>query len=258
MTTYSTQKVLSIHHWNEHLFSIKITRPAEFKFLSGQFVMLGLEHENHKIVRAYSIVSSIYDEFLEFLSIKIKDGALTSKLHMLNVGDNVILSKKPTGTLVLRDLSQGKRLYMLATGTGIAPFLSIIQDLDLYDMFEKVVLVHSARKEDDLAYRTFLTKDIIENEYYSEQLRDKFIYYPTLTQAHFINNGRITDIINNHSLFEKLEFPNLNPKTDRVMVCGNPFMLKETRQILDDLEFKMSPYIGMAGDYVIEHAFVSK
>ena len=258
MSTLSTQRVLSVHHWNDKLFSFRTTRDASLRFINGQFVMLGLEHDGRPLTRAYSIASANHDEFLEFFSIKVANGPLTSKLQNLSVGDTVVVSRKPTGTLVLRDLRPGKNLYMLATGTGLAPFLSLIQDPESYERFEKVILIHGVRTISELAYRDFIGRELTEHEYFADLVRDKLIYYPTVTREPFVNRGRITELIESGKLFDDIGLPPLNRETDRVMICGSPAMIKDCCALLDARGFEISPHIGATGDYVIERAFVEK
>ncbi len=258
MSTLSTQRVLSVHHWNDKLFSFRTTRDAGLRFINGQFVMLGLEHEGRPLTRAYSIASANHDEFLEFFSIKVANGPLTSKLQKLAVGDAVVVSRKPTGTLVLRDLRPGKHLYMLATGTGLAPFLSLIQDPESYERFEKVVLVHGARTVSELAYRDFISHELPNHEFFADLVRDKLIYYPTVTREPFLHQGRITAAIESGKLFADIGLPPFDPANDRVMICGSPVMIKDCCALLDARGFEISPHIGATGDYVIERAFVEK
>lgn len=258
MTTLSTQRVLSVHHWNDNLFSFRTTRDEGLRFINGQFVMLGLEQEGRPLTRAYSIASANHDEYLEFLSIKVPNGPLTSKLQNLAVGDAVVISRKPTGTLVLRDLKPGTNLYLLATGTGLAPFLSLIQDPESYQRFEKVVLIHGVRKVSELAYRDFITHELPNHEYFADLVHDKLIYYPTVTREPFQNQGRITHLVESGKLFADIGLPPFNPEHDRVMVCGSPAVIKDCCTMLDQRGFKVSPYIGAMGDYVIERAFVEK
>ena len=254
----STQRVLSVHHWNENLFSFRTTRDAGLRFINGQFVMLGLEQEGRPLTRAYSIASANHEEFLEFFSIKVPDGPLTSKLQHLSVGDEIIVSRKPTGTLVLRDLRPGRSLYMLASGTGLAPFLSLIQDPETYERFEKVVLVHSVRTVDELAYRDFISDELTNHEFFAEMVRDKLIYYPTVTREPFPTQGRITHLIESGKLFADIGLPLLDPAHDRAMICGSPNMIRDCCALLDSRGFEVSPHIGAQGDYVIERAFVEK
>jgi len=255
---YSTEKVLSVHHWNDTLFSFKTTRQDGLRFENGQFVMIGLEVDGRPLARAYSVASPNYDEHLEFLSIKVQDGPLTSRLQHIKVGDELFVSRKPTGTLVIHDLKPGKNLYLFSTGTGLAPYMSLIQDIEVYDRFEKVVLVHGVRKINDLAYKDFIENDLPKNEFFGEEIKNKLIYYPTVTREPFKNEGRLTDLIKSGKLFKDIGLDKMNPKDDRAMICGSPEMLKDTQDLLDSMNFKVSPRIGEPGDYVIEHAFVEK
>ena len=255
---YSTEKVLSVHHWNDTLFSFKTTRQDGLRFENGQFVMIGLEVDGRPLARAYSVASPNYDEHLEFLSIKVQDGPLTSRLQHIKIGDELLVSRKPTGTLVIHDLKPGKNLYLFSTGTGLAPYMSLIQDIEVYDRFEKVVLVHGVRKINDLAYKDFIENDLPKNEFFGEEIQNKLIYYPTVTREPFKNEGRLTDLIKSGKLFKDIGLEKMNPKDDRAMICGSAEMLKDTQNLLDSMDFKVSPRIGEPGDYVIEHAFVEK
>ena len=255
---YSTEKVLSVHHWNDTLFSFKTTRQDGLRFENGQFVMIGLEVDGRPLARAYSVASPNYDEHLEFLSIKVQDGPLTSRLQHIKIGDELLVSRKPTGTLVIHDLKPGKNLYLFSTGTGLAPYMSLIQDIEVYDRFEKVVLVHGVRKINDLAYKDFIENDLPKNEFFGEEIQNKLIYYPTVTRESFKNEGRLTDLIKSGKLFKDIGLEKMNPEHDRAMICGSPEMLKDTQDLLDSMDFKVSPRIGEPGDYVIEHAFVEK
>ncbi len=256
MSTYATEHVLSVHHWNSTLFSFTTTRDPGLRFLNGQFVMIGLEGEGRPLMRAYSIVSANYEEHLEFFSIKVPDGPLTSRLQHLKVGDPLLVSRKPTGTLVTDDLLPGKVLYMLSTGTGLAPFISLIKDPDVYEKFEKVVLVHGVRYVNELAYADFITHELPQNEYFGESVCEKLIYYPTVTREPFRNQGRLTDLIESGKLFEDIGLPPLNPEHDRVMLCGSKVMLKDTSALLEQRGFIASHRIGESGHYVIERAFI--
>lgn len=258
MSTLSTERVLNVHHWNDTLFSFKTTRDPGLRFENGQFVMIGLQVENRPLLRAYSIASANYEEHLEFFSIKVQNGPLTSRLQHLKEGDNILVSRKPTGTLVLHDLLPGKNLYLLSTGTGLAPFMSIIQDPETYERFEKIVLIHGVRFVNELAYAEFITEHLPNNEFFGEMVRDKLIYYPTVTRETFQFQGRLTDLINSGKLFEDIGLPPLNPEHDRAMICGSPGMLKDTCELLDRRGFQISPRIGEPGQYVIERAFVEK
>ena len=255
---YSTEKVLSVNHWNDTLFSFKTTRQDGLRFENGQFVMIGLEVDGRPLARAYSVASPNYDEHLEFLSIKVQDGPLTSRLQHIKVGDELLVSRKPTGTLVIHDLKPAKNLYLFSTGTGLAPYMSLIQDIEVYDRFEKVILVHGVRKVDDLAYKDFIENDLPKNEFFGDEVKNKLIYYPTVTREAFKNEGRLTDLIKSGKLFKDIGLEKMNPADDRAMICGSPEMLKDTQDLLDSMNFKVSPRIGEPGDYVIEHAFVEK
>ena len=248
MSAFNQETVLSVHHWNDSLFSFKTTRDQALRFHNGHFVMIGLEVEGKPLMRAYSIASPNYEEHLEFFSIKVQNGPLTSRLQHLKVGDKLLVSKKPVGTLVLDDLLPGKNLYLFGTGTGLAPFMSIIQDPDTYERFEKVVLLHGVRQVSELAYADF----------FGDQVREKLIYYPTVTREPFRNMGRLTDLVDNGKLSADIGLPPMDPAVDRAMICGSPAMLEDTCKLLDARGFKISPRMGEAGDYVIERAFVEK
>ncbi len=256
MSAFASETVLSVHHWNDSLFSFRTTRNPGLRFINGQFVMIGLEVDGRPLMRAYSIASANYEEHLEFFSIKVQDGPLTSRLQHLQPGDQLLVSKKPTGTLVLRDLKPGRRLFMFATGTGLAPFMSLIRDPETYERFEKVILIHGVRWTNELAYHDYIEEDLREHEYLGDLIRDQLIYYPTVTREPFRNEGRQTDLILSGKLFADIGEPPLDPATDRGMICGSPAMLKEISAMLDQFGFEISPHIGEAGDYVIERAFV--
>ncbi len=260
MAAIGTERVLDVRHWNDTLFSFKTTRDATLRFRNGHFVMIGLPAANdtRPLMRAYSIASANYEEHLEFFSIKVENGPLTSRLQHLKPGDDIIISRKPTGSLLLDDLKPGKRLYLLATGTGLAPFLSIVKDPDAYERFEKIVLVHGVRQISDLAYHDYLTHDLPQHEFLGDLVREKFVYYPTATREPFRNNGRLTELIEDGKLFADVGAPPFNPAEDRAMICGGPTMLADTRALLDKRGFVVSPHIGEPGDYVFERAFVEK
>lgn len=258
MASIGHEQVLSVRHWNESLFSFKTTRDQSLRFENGQFVMVGLEVDGRPIKRAYSIASANYEDHLEFFSIKVPDGPLTSRLQYLNEGDRILVSRKPTGTLLLHDLRPGKYLYLFSTGTGLAPFLSVVQDPQAYESFDKVVLVHGVRRVCDLAYHDFLTKELRDNEFFGDEVREKLIYYPTVTREAFRHQGRITKLVDSGRLFEDIGLPPLDPARDRAMVCGSPAMLDDVCKMLDERGFEISPRIGYKGDYVIERAFVEK
>lgn len=258
MSKFALEEVLSVHHWNDTLFSFRTTRERSLRFKNGQFVMIGLEVEGKPLVRAYSVASPNYEDHLEFFSIKVQDGPLTSRLQHLEVGDQVMVSRKPTGTLVCDDLLPGRNLYMLSTGTGLAPFLSLIQDPEVYERFEKVVLIHGVRTVSELAYADFISQELPAHEYLGDEIREKLVYYPTVTREAFHTTGRLTDHLRSGEFYEKTGLAPLDPKQDRAMICGSPAMLEETSGLLDDLGFAISPRMGEPGDYVIERAFVEK
>lgn len=255
MAAVSKQSVTSVHHWNETLFSFTTTRDKSLRFENGHFVMVGMEVEGRPLMRAYSIASANYEEELEFFSIKVQDGPLTSRLQNIRIGDELLISSKPTGTLVADHLLPGRNLYLLSTGTGLAPFMSIIRDPDIYERFEKVILVHGVRRIVDLAYREMITNELPQNEFFGEQVKNQLIYYPTVTREDFIHNGRITDLMLNGKLFSDIGLPVPNLDDDRFMLCGSTAMLKDTCKVLDGWEFKESRH-GIKGHYVIERAFV--
>jgi ferredoxin--NADP+ reductase len=246
-----------VHHWNDSLFSFRTSRDPGFRFRNGHFVMVGLEVEGKPLMRAYSIASANHEDHLEFLSIKIPDGPLTSRLCKLRDGDTVYLSQKPVGTLVIDDLRDGERLYLLATGTGLAPFLSIIQDPETYDRFEQIILVHGVRRVSDLAYAEFIGARLPSNPWLGEHVRKQLLYYPTVTREPFVNQGRITTLLEHSTLCSDLGLPALDPLTDRAMLCGSPDMLRDLRALLDLKGFRCSPQQGVTGDYVFERAFVN-
>ena len=258
MVQLSSTRITEVHHWNDKLFSFRTTRDSGFRFISGQFIMLGLEDEKRPLMRAYSIASPHYADHLEFLSVKVPNGPLTSRLQHVQPGDAIILSRKPTGTLVLDDLNPGKHLYLLATGTGLAPFLSIIQDPETYARFEKVVLCHGVRFISDLAYHDFISRTLPQHEYLGEAIRDKLIYYPTVTREPFRHEGRLTHAIETDTLAQATGLPPLDPAHHRVMLCGSSAMLGELGSLLDARGFAISPRTRQPGDYVIERAFVDK
>lgn len=255
MASVSTQSVTEVHHWNDSLFSFKTTRDQSLKFENGHFLMLGLQVEGKPLMRAYSIASPNYDEELEFLSIKVADGALTSRLQNIQVGDELLVSSKPTGTLVVDHLLEGRNLYLISTGTGLAPFISIIQDPEIYERFDNVILTHGVRYVSELAYQGFINEDLPSNEYFGDEVRQKLIYYPAVTRETFKTQGRLTELMSSGKLFSDIGLEKADPASDRFMICGSPSMLKDTCQILNDWGFEESRQ-GIKGHYVIERAFV--
>ncbi len=258
MAAFDTQSVLSVHHWNDTLFSFTTTRAKSLRFESGQFVMIGLEVAGRPLLRAYSIASPSYAEHLEFFSIKVPDGALTSRLQHLKVGDPVLVGTKPTGTLVVSDLLPGRNLYLLATGTGLAPFMSIIRDPLIYERFSSIVLVHGVRESQDLAYADLIQRELPHDEFLGDQVLRQLIYIPVVTREAFATRGRLPDLIADGSLTRKARLPAMDPTVDRAMICGSPAMLRDTRAALDRLGFMSSAGLGQPGGYVIERAFVER
>jgi ferredoxin--NADP+ reductase len=257
MSNFTEETVISVRHWTDSLFSFKATRNPSFRFVNGQFTMMGLEVNGKPLTRAYSLVSANYDEELEFFSIKVPDGPLTSRLQHIKNGDRILVSKKPVGTLVLDNLRPGRRLYLLSTGTGLAPFMSIIRDPDTYERFEKVVLVHGCRQVAELAYGETITGALPQDEFIGELVRSQLIYYPTVTREPFQNRGRVTDLIASGSLFADIGLPALDVAEDRVMLCGSPQMLADMTELLDARGCREGAS-GRPGEYVIEKAFVEK
>ncbi len=253
---FFVETVTWVHHWTDTLFSFRTTRDPGLRFSSGQFVMVGLVKEDGKpLLRAYSIASPPWHDELEFYSIKVADGPLTSRLQNIKVGDEILIGRKPTGTLVLDGLKPGKRLYMLGTGTGLAPWLSLARDPDVYDRFDTVVVTHTTRQVADLNYSELLSQGLAEDEILGEFIAPKLRYYPTVTREPFRTEGRITDLIASGRFFEDLGLPSFDPAEDRVMLCGGPSVLTDLKQQLVDLGYEEGS-ISSPGDFVLERAFV--
>lgn len=247
--------VVAVKHWTDRLFSFRVTRPSSFRFRSGEFVMIGLMQDNGKpLLRAYSVASPSWDEELDFFSIKVADGPLTSRLQKIEVGDQILMGKKPTGTLVLDALLPGKRLYLLSTGTGIAPFASVIRDPDVYERFDEVILVHGCREVAELAYGIDLVKQTMDDPLVGEMVQGHLIHYTTTTREDHVHTGRITTLIENGKLFEDLGVPRLNPETDRVMICGSMAMLQDLKALCIKHDLTEGAN-SMPGQFVIEKAF---
>ena len=262
--THHVDTVLWVKHWTDTYFSFAITRPASFRFRSGEFVMIGLPGEAKEngeagkpVLRAYSIASPSYAEALEFFSIKVADGPLTSRLQKIVAGDQILMAKKPVGTLVTDALLPGKRLWLLGTGTGLAPWLSVARDPDVYDAFEKVVVVHCVREVRDLAYRDMFEQDLPNDEVFGEVAREQLVYLPTVTREPFSRQGRITDLIESGRLFADagLSQTRFNAAEDRVMLCGSMAMIKDVAHLLESQGLKEGSN-SEPGDFVLERAFV--
>ena len=257
MSAFLEERVLTVHHWTDRLFSFTTTRDPALRFSNGHFTMIGLKVDGKPLLRAYSIVSANYEEHLEFLSIKVPDGPLTSRLQHIQVGDSIIVGKKPTGTLLIDYLLPAKRLYLMSTGTGLAPFLSVIRDPETYEKFEQVILIHGVRQVAELAYHDYITKELPQHEFLGELITKQLKYYPTVTREPFRNQGRIPDLIDSGKLAADLGLPELNPLDDRVMLCGSPEMLASLKELLEKRDFEEGN-TTRPGDFVIERAFVEK
>lgn len=257
MSAFNEERVLSVRHWTDRLFSFVTTRDRSFRFSNGHFTMIGLPVDGKPLLRAYSIVSANHQDYLEFLSIKVPDGPLTSRLQHVRPGDSVIVGRKPTGTLVTDYLLPGASLYLLGTGTGLAPFMSIVRDPETYERFERVVLVHGVRIKDELAYREMLTRELPADEVLGEVVSRKLRYYPTVTREKFPTMGRITELMKSGKLFQDLGVPPMNPENDRLMICGSPAMVRDLRQLLDARCFREGS-TSVPGHYVVERAFVEQ
>ena len=267
-SAFGTETVVDVRHWTDAYFSFTTTRDDGFRFENGQFVMIGLEvpqadGTRKPLLRAYSIASANWEEQLEFFSIKVANGPLTSRLQHIQPGDTVLIGRKPTGTLLIHDLHPGRNLYLLGTGTGFAPWLATIKDPETYERFDKVVLCHGVRNADDLAYRHYIVNELPRHEYLGEQIAAKLLYYPAVSREAFEfagrdQRGRLTELLDSGRMSEHLGLPALDPEHDRAMLCGSPQMLADFRAILDRRGFSAAPRIGVPGQYVFERAFVEK
>jgi ferredoxin--NADP+ reductase len=257
MSAFNEERVLSVHHWTDRLFSFTTTRDTSLRFSNGHFTMIGLRVDGKPLLRAYSIVSPNYEETLEFLSIKVQDGPLTSRLQHIQVGDAIIVGNKPTGTLLIDYLLPGKRLYLLSTGTGLAPFMSVIRDPDTYEKFEQVILIHGTREVKELAYHDYITQELPQHEFLGEMVSKQLLYYPTVTREPFRNQGRLTTALEEGKVAEAFGIPLLNAAEDRVMICGSPEMLRDLKTMMEVRGLKEGN-TTTPGDFVIERAFVSQ
>ena len=250
----TVETVTDIKHWTDQLFYLRTTRPASFRFRSGEFIMLGLMTETKPLLRAYSIASPAWDEGLDFYSIKVTDGPLTSRLKDIKVGDEILLGRKPTGTLVLDALKPGKRLYLLSTGTGIAPFASVLREPETYEKFDEVILTHTCRTKAELGFGAELIAELGNDPLVGEIAPSKVRYYPTTTREESEYMGRITHLIDSGKLFADLSVPAFDPEIDRVMICGSMEMLQDSKVccLQHNLEEGSN---ASPGDFVIEKAF---
>lgn len=252
------ETILDVRHWTRDYFSFTTSRDDGFRFDNGQFVMLGLEVDGKPLLRAYSIASANWEEQLEFFSIKVPNGPLTSRLQHIRAGDEILLSRKPTGTLLISDLLPGRNLYLLGTGTGLAPFLAIVKDPETYERFDRVILTHGVRREEDLAYADYIRRELPRHEFLGGQIARQLLYYPAVSREAFAHHGRLTNLLVDGRIAADLGLPAIDPSADRFMICGSPGMLADFRRILDARGFTASPKIGVAGHYVFERAFVEK
>ena len=257
MSAFQKETVLSVQHWTDSLFSFTATRDPGFRFQNGQFAMIGLEVEGRPLMRAYSLVSANHEDTLEFFSIKVQDGPLTSRLQKIRAGDTILVGRKATGTLIAGNLIPGRRLLLLSTGTGLAPFASLIKDPDVYENYETIILAHGCRQVSELAYGERLVEKLGEDELFGPLIEDKLIYYPTVTREPFRNRGRITDLIASNQLFHDVGLPGLDLETDRIMMCGSPGMLEELHAMFSGRGFVEGNH-SEPGHFVIEKAFVER
>lgn len=251
------ETIISVHHWTDRLFSFTTTRDQGLRFSNGHFTMIGLPVAGKPLLRAYSIASPNHAEHLEFLSIKVPDGPLTSRLQLIQPGDRLIVGRKPTGTLLIDYLRPGKRLYLFGTGTGLAPFLSIARDPETYERFEQIIVVHGVRQIDELCYRKLFEEELAQHEFLGDYAKSQLLYYPTVTREKFRNGGRITTLIETGKIFSDLNVPNLDREHDRVMICGSPGMLRELKHILEARGFEEGN-TSTPGDFVVERAFAEQ
>lgn len=257
MSAFFEAEVTSVHHWTDRLFSFDTKRDPAFRFENGQFVMIGLPVDGKPLMRAYSVVSANYEERLEFLSIKVPDGPLTSRLCNIVPGDKILVGRKATGTLLIDNLHPGRNLYLVGTGTGLAPFMSIVRDPATYERFEKVVLIHGCREVAELAYADYLRDELPQHELIGEMVAAQLLYYPTVTREAFRHQGRVTDLIARGELERDLGLPAIDPAHDRAMICGSPGLLTDFVAILKGKGF-VEGNSANAGTYVVERAFVEK
>lgn len=254
---FPVEHVTEITHYTDSLFSFRTTRAPTFRFASGQFTMIGLEADGRPLMRAYSMASAHYDEHLEFFSIKVEDGPLTSRLRHIQPGDPILVSPKPTGTLVLSNLLPGKRLFLLSTGTGFAPFASLLRDPEIYDRFDEIFVLNGTRMLAEQAYAQKVVSEIVAHEYLGDLARGHLSLIPSVTREAYHRQGRVTDLIASGEIISELAIPSLTPATDRAMICGNPATPADSRALLESLGFEEGSS-GKPGAYVVERAFVER
>ncbi len=257
MAAFHEAVVTEVHHWTDRLFSFRTTRDPAFRFENGQFAMIGLLVDGRPLLRAYSMASPNHDDGLEFFSIKVPDGPLTSRLQSIREGDVVLVGRKPTGTLLQENLLPGRNLYLVSTGTGFAPFASIIRDFNVYERYEKVVAIHGCRHVDELGYSQHIVEGLRHDEIMAEIIGDKLLYHPTVTREDFTNKGRVTTGLEDGTISAKAGLAPLDPIHDRVMICGSEDMLKDVVVLMKARGFEEGSS-SKPGHYVIEKAFVEK
>ncbi|WP_138468354.1 ferredoxin--NADP reductase [Poseidonocella sp. HB161398] len=255
MAAFHREEVLSVRHWTDRLFSFTTTRAAGLRFSNGHFTMIGLMAEGRPLLRAYSIASANHADHLEFLSIKVPGGPLTSRLRHIGAGDAILVGRKPTGTLVTDYLLPGRRLYLLATGTGLAPFLSVIRDPGTYERFETVVLVHGVRQIAELAYRDALSGGLARDPLLGEMIAQGLVYLPAVTREPFERQGRIPALLASGQIARDAGMPPLSAETDRIMICGSPGLNRDLARLLEPMGFAEGN-TSVPGSYVVERAFV--
>lgn len=257
MSNFHQETVLDVRFWTDRLFSFRTSRSPSFRYESGMFTMIGLPVEGRPLVRAYSIASPAYSDELEFLSIVVENGPLTSRLRHIKEGDEILVGGKPTGTLLLGNLLPGRNLYLLATGTGLAAYLGLIRDPEVYQRFERVILVHGVRHVAELAFREFLQDELQNDPLVGEEAATQFLYVPTVTREPFIREGRITTLLTNNGLETSLGLPPIDRENDRFMICGGQEMLHELSEFLETRGFQEGSNAA-PGDFVVEKAFAQK
>jgi ferredoxin--NADP+ reductase len=257
MSSMHQETVLDVKHWNDSLFSFTTTRDRGLRFKNGHFLMIGLEVEGRPLMRAYSVASANYEDHLEFYSIKVPNGPLTSRLQHLKPGDAILVNRRPTGTLVINNVRPGKRLFLLSTGTGLAPFMSIIRDPETYENFEHVTVAHGVRYVNELGYSNYIQKELPQHECIGEQVQKQLHYYPTVTREAFRNQGRLTDLLAEGKLCRDLGLSDLDPEHDRVMICGSTNMMNDLTTMLESRGFREGSSHAPA-EFTIEKAFVER
>lgn len=249
------ETVVSVRHFTDRLFSFRVTRPQSLRFRSGEFVMIGLPNADKPVFRAYSVASPAWDDELEFFSIKVDDGPLTQHLQLIQPGDTILLRPKSTGTLVLDALTPAKRLFMISTGTGIAPFASLVRDPDTYEKFAQVILTHTCRDHAELAYGVELIDNLASDPLIGEFTQGRVTLYSSTTREITPRMGRITRLIENGRFFSDLGIEPLDPETDRVMICGSVHMIKDVKELVEARGF-VEGSLNHPNTFVVERAFV--